>query len=65
KEPEESRRTIEQDGWVHTGDLVMQDEDEYYYIVGTPITIVLFSRLITLIVSSGSKSPINIVFAPR
>ena len=34
KEPEETRKTIEQDGWVHTGDLAMQDEDGYYYIVG-------------------------------
>jgi fatty-acyl-CoA synthase len=34
EEPEESRKTIEQNGWVHTGDLVMQDEDGFYYIVG-------------------------------
>ena len=34
KEPEETRKTIEQDGWVHTGDLAMQDEDDFYYIVG-------------------------------
>ena len=33
-EPEETKKTIESDGWVHTGDLVMQDEEDYFYIVG-------------------------------
>jgi fatty-acyl-CoA synthase len=33
-EPEETKKTIESDGWVHTGDLAMQDEQGYYYIVG-------------------------------
>jgi fatty-acyl-CoA synthase len=33
-EPEETKKTIESDGWVHTGDLAMQDERGYYYIVG-------------------------------
>jgi fatty-acyl-CoA synthase len=33
-EPEETKKTIEIDGWVHTGDLAKQDEDNYYYIVG-------------------------------
>jgi fatty-acyl-CoA synthase len=34
EEPEETKKTIELDGYVHTGDLVKQDEDGYYYIVG-------------------------------
>jgi fatty-acyl-CoA synthase len=33
-EPEETKKTIEPDGWVHTGDLSMQDEEGFYYIVG-------------------------------
>jgi fatty-acyl-CoA synthase len=33
-EPEETKKTIEPDGWVHTGDLAMQDEEGFYYIVG-------------------------------
>jgi len=33
-EPEETKKTIELDGWVHTGDLVMQDDEGFYYIVG-------------------------------
>ena len=33
-EPEETKKTIEPDGWVHTGDLAKQDEEGYYYIVG-------------------------------
>jgi len=33
-EPDETKKTIESDGWVHTGDLAMQDEEGYFYIVG-------------------------------
>lgn len=31
--PEATRETIESDGWLHTGDLVRQDEDGYYFVV--------------------------------
>jgi fatty-acyl-CoA synthase len=33
-EPEETKKAIEPDGYVHTGDLAMQDEQGFYYIVG-------------------------------
>jgi fatty-acyl-CoA synthase len=33
-ESEETKKTIESDGWVHTGDLAMQDDEGFYYIVG-------------------------------
>ena len=33
-EPQETKKTIEADGWVHTGDLAMQDDEGFYYIVG-------------------------------
>jgi fatty-acyl-CoA synthase len=34
EEPEETAKTIEPDGWVHTGDLVQVDEEGFYFIVG-------------------------------
>jgi fatty-acyl-CoA synthase len=33
-EPDETSKTIESDGWVHTGDLVMRDDEGFYFIVG-------------------------------
>ncbi|MFW9846808.1 MAG: AMP-binding protein, partial [Candidatus Thorarchaeota archaeon] len=34
EEPEETAKVMEPDGWVHTGDLVRQDREGFYYIVG-------------------------------
>jgi len=33
-EPEETSKTIEPDGWVHTGDLVTRDEEGFFFITG-------------------------------
>ncbi len=33
-EPEETQKTIEPDGWVHTGDLAMKDDEGFYFITG-------------------------------
>lgn len=33
-EPEETDKVIEENGFVHTGDLAKKDDDGYYYIVG-------------------------------
>jgi len=33
-EPEETAKTIESDGWVHTGDLVTRDEEGFFFITG-------------------------------
>ena len=34
KMPKETAATIDKDGWIHTGDLVRMDEDNYLYFVG-------------------------------
>jgi fatty-acyl-CoA synthase len=34
EEPEETSNTIEPDGWVHTGDLAMKDDEGFYFITG-------------------------------
>lgn len=33
-EPDETKKTIEPDGYMHTGDLVRMDEEGFFYIVG-------------------------------
>lgn len=34
KDPEKTRQTIDQGGWVHTGDMGYRDEDGYFYLAG-------------------------------
>jgi len=34
KQPEETAAAVDQDGWLHTGDLAYQDEDGSFFVVG-------------------------------
>jgi long-chain acyl-CoA synthetase len=46
KNPEETRRALEPDGWLHTGDLGYRDADGYYFVTG---------RLKELIIKGGEN----------
>ncbi len=56
--PDRTEETIDQDGWLHTGDIARIDEDGYIWIV---------DRKKELIISAGGKnmSPANIEMAVR
>lgn len=44
--PEETKKVLTEDGWLHTGDLAYMDEDRYIYIV---------DRLKDLIIVNGEN----------
>ena len=45
-QPEETKGTIDEDGWLHTGDICKADEDGYFYVV---------DRIKDMIIASGYK----------
>jgi long-chain acyl-CoA synthetase len=44
KNPEATKYTIDEDGWLHTGDLAVVDKDGYYYIRGRKKNMLLGSN---------------------
>jgi fatty-acyl-CoA synthase len=46
RRPEETQKALSEDGWLHTGDLAVRDEEGYYSIVG---------RLKDVIISGGEN----------
>jgi long-chain acyl-CoA synthetase len=43
--PEESARTVDADGWLHTGDIGRMDEEGYFYIVDRKKDLIIASGL--------------------
>jgi acyl-CoA synthetase (AMP-forming)/AMP-acid ligase II len=41
KDEEKTRKTIDKDGWVHTGDMGYKDEDGYFFLAGRATDIII------------------------